>query len=282
MNGKVIFLIAFLAVISGVYGLIGTLRSSPERAENDAPERQVHYVTLWRANTELAKGTPLTPARVTREQVEMGSALKLGFNEDVELDFTPTVLLNTSIKQGEWIWSEFQTRPEQPGYIDLLISEGMTLYPLQVTTRNLIANFIHPGDHIDILAVSSPKVNLAVNSDALPHFSGVEASIFLHNVKVMSIGTERSRLLDDEEANRAVSAQQVSDNEGKTTVVVEIAPSDIARLSLAQRTMHIEVYRSYRYQQPLHADVRDVIKNYTGIEELRGPRDSSSSLEGVL
>lgn len=279
MNGKKVFVIALMAVISGVYGVIDILRPAVSEATANLPQAPaLQYVTLWRSNTDLAKGMAITPAQVVREQVELQEAAALGFKSDVKLDFSPTVLLNSPIKKGEWIWEEYQTKPGEPGYIDLMITEGMTLFPLQVSAKNLITNFIHPGDYVDILSISSPKINLATVKEVLPYFAGTEATIFLHHVKVMSIASGSKQIFSKNDIGENVNAQHAVNNEQKMTVVLEVKPSDIARLSLAQRAMHIEMYRSYEYQSPLHADLRSIINNYTDVEELRGSSKVSSNL----
>ena len=139
----------------------------------------------------------------------------------------------------------------------------MTLYPLEVSDQNLINDYIRPGSYIDILTVSSPNDNLAKNIDKPKRFKGLKASMFLKHVKVLNIG-------GDDEDDSSVTARSPINEDGLTTVVVEVKPDDLAKLALAQRTMHIEIYRSQTYNKPEYAEVRNVIDNYTGIEELRG------------
>lgn len=265
MSSKVIFIVAFLAIVSGIYGVYDALNSKPvtESVVEIIEEQPVRYITLWRAREHVPKGKPLTADAVSREQVPLEQAVQLGVKEDVQLDFDPATLVNTVLEPGQLVFPEHQTRQDQPGYIDLLVRDGMTLYPLQVTTKNLINDFIRPGDFIDILTVSSPAVNLSSQTEKLNRFQGVKASLFLKKVRVMNIGGEAL-------SNNAVSAQAALETDGMTTVVIEVPPTELARLSLAQRTMHIEVYRSHDYANPLKAEVRDVIDNYPGVEELRG------------
>ncbi len=64
------------------------------------------------------------------------------------------------------------------------------------------------------------------------------------------------------------------------TIIIEVDPDQISRLALAQRTMHIEVYRSQSYKQATHVEVRNIIDNFTGVEELRGAAVASRLGEG--
>ncbi|MGF1724406.1 Flp pilus assembly protein CpaB [Photobacterium nomapromontoriensis] len=273
MNSKIIFLIAFIAVVTGLYGLYDAFTKKPHQEApiiiEMVPEKTVRYITLWRAKEDLNRGSPITTSQLNREQIVFEDAIELGFKDDVKLDFESSTLLNSSIAKGDFVYPEQQTSKSQPGYLALLITEGMTLYPLQVTSKNIINDFISPGDYIDILAVSSPVANLATQSEILDQFHGVKASIFLKKVKVMNIdiGNGESDKNDNDEF---FIARSKNASDSMITVVIEVSPSELARLSLAQRTMHIEIYRSHAYKKPLHAEVRDVIENYSGVEELRG------------
>jgi len=190
MNTKVIFIIAFFAVITGVYGVIDTLIPKQEAQgieEASVVNEDIQYITLWRAKKDLLKATPVLISQLKREQVVLNDAIQLGIKKDVKLDFTVTTLLNSNINQGELVLPEHQLSKGQTGYIDLLIDDGMTIYPLQITTKNLIENFIKPGDYIDIMTVSSPVNNLAESGKLSNDFRGVNASLFMKRIKVINI-----------------------------------------------------------------------------------------------
>ncbi|GAL31486.1 Flp pilus assembly protein RcpC/CpaB [Vibrio variabilis] len=200
--------------------------------------------------------------------MELTQALDEGVRSDVELDFNPSTLFNTDLKVGELVMPQHLTKESDPGYIDLLVTDGMTLYPLIVSNKNLISDFIRPGEYIDILTVSSPNSNLSGAREKPIRFRGVTASLFLQNVKVLNLGKT-----DDKDKVRAVAGKN---EDGFTTIIIEIPPTEVARLALAQRTMHLEVYRSREYTEPVYADVSNVMDNYFGIQEMRG----SSSRDG--
>ncbi len=93
--------------------------------------------------------------------------------------------------------------------------------------------------------------------------------MLLRNVKVLSVGKA-----DDDDRVKATAEPSA---EGYTTVIIEIPPEEVARLALAQRTMHLEVYRALPHDQAVYADVTNVMDNYFGIEELRGSNKNSGS-----
>ncbi|MGF1790857.1 RcpC/CpaB family pilus assembly protein [Photobacterium profundum] len=274
MNSKIIFVIAFLAVLTGLYGMADTLLSTTDTASTSATEeKEIKYITVWRATSPLARGQALSPSSLTREQLTEEAALSLGINSDVTLKFEPTTLMNMDVKQGALVFPELQTSPGEAGYLNLITRGDMTLYPLTIASKNLIDNYIQPGDYIDIMAVSSPRTNLSNTTSTLENFEGVRASLLMQRIRVMSVG--QSNTLAEKAGQRSTTTSTIRpkvniSNENESTVVIEVNPDDLAKLSLAQRTMYIEIYRSQHYRQTPDADVSDVIKNYTGIVELRG------------
>lgn len=270
MRSRLALFVAFLAVLVGGVGIFHNITSTQNQnaiAEVNHPAKSaiddVQYIQVWRAAVDLERGTPIDINNVEREQLQLNIALEEGISSDIKLDFSPSTLLNKNIKQGQLVLPEYQVNESDPRYIDLLITEGMEPYSLLVSTRNLVQGYIRPGTYVDLLAVSSPQENLADEDNDAIDFSGVNAQLILQNVKVLSIG----RATQDEDA---VQSNVSSEDEHQVVIVVEVVPQAIARLSIAQKTMHLEVYRSHKYKEPIFAEVRDVIGNYSGVTELRG------------
>ena len=265
MRSRLVLLVAIVALIVGALGVIDLFKSDPQPIATAAVVENTNeeYVAVWMTTEAYEKGHAISAQGVVKQQLPLNEALALGVREDAQISFSPSILLNRSLDLGDIVLPEYQVSPGQPGYIDLLVTEGMTLYPLEVSDQNLINDYIRPGSFIDILTVSSPNDNLAQNIDKPKRFKGVKASMFLKHVKVLNIG-------DDAKGDSSVTARSPSKENGLTTVVIEVKPDDLAKLALAQRTMHIEIYRSQTYNKPEYAEVRNVIDNYTGIEELRG------------
>ncbi|MCR9941190.1 Flp pilus assembly protein CpaB [Vibrio owensii] len=270
MRSRLALFVAFLAVLVGGVGIFHNITSTQNQnaiAEVNHSAKSaiddVQYIQVWRAAVDLERGTPIDINNVEREQLQLNIALEEGISSDIKLDFSPSTLLNKNIKQGQLVLPEYQVNESDPRYIDLLITEGMEPYSLLVSTRNLVQGYIRPGTYVDLLAVSSPQENLADEDNDAIDFSGVNAQLILQNVKVLSIGGATQ----DEDA---VQSNVSSEDEHQVVIVVEVVPQAIARLSIAQKTMHLEVYRSHKYKEPIFAEVRDVIGNYSGVTELRG------------
>ncbi|MCG9543714.1 Flp pilus assembly protein CpaB [Vibrio sp. Isolate33] len=277
MRSRIVLFIALLAFGFGCYGLIDmitqTQQASPTTADQPAPVTK-QFVAVWSLNRSLSRGEPISTSDVTKQQLVLKDALSYGIKEDTVIDFSPSTLLNRDLNKGEIILPEYQTPQGGAGYIDLLISEDMTIYPLQVSATNLVEDYIRPGVFVDVLTVSSPSSNLADNADHPSEFHGVKASLFLKHVKVLAID-----YIDPE--SKTSSAKVIKPSQeakaGYSTVVIEIHPEQLANIALAQRTMHMEVYRSQTYKKPVYAEVRNVITNYTGIEEYRGTNKTAST-----
>ncbi|PTO57733.1 Flp pilus assembly protein CpaB [Vibrio splendidus] len=265
MRSRLVLLVAIAALIVGALGVVDLFKGEPQSTTTAevVEEKNEEHVAVWMTTEPYEKGRAIDAQGVVKQQLPLSEALTLGVREDAQISFSPSILLNRSLNAGEVVLPEYQVMPGQPGYIDLLVTEGMTLYPLKVSDKNLINDYIRPGTSIDILTVSSPNDNLAGNIDKPKRFRGVKASMFLKNVKVLNIG-------NDATGDSSITARAPSKEDGLTTVVIEVSPDELPKLALAQRTMHIEIYRSQTYTQPEFAEVRNIIDNYTGIAELRG------------
>lgn len=269
MRTLLIICVGIVALIVGGLGIADLLNNKPQTTViREVVKEKDEYVAVWITTKTFEKGDEITSDGLVKQQLPLNEALSLGIREDTTIKFSSSVLLNRGLDKGEIVLPDYLVAPEQPGYIDLLVSEGMTLYPLKVSSRNLINDYIRPGTLIDILTVSSPNENLAENIDKPKGFRGVEASMLLKRIKVLNVGSSGEG--SDGSENSYVSAQAPSEEDGMITVVIEVDPNELARLALAQRTMHIEIYRSQTYTRSESAEVRNVIDNYTGIEELRG------------
>lgn len=265
MRSRLVLLVAIAALIVGALGAVDLFKTEtePNTADEVVVEKSEEHVGVWIATEALKKGHAVNAQDVVKQQLPLSEALKLGVREDTQISFSPSILLNRNLRSGDVVLPEYQVSPGRPGYIDLLVTENMTLYPLKVSDKNSINDYIRPGSFVDVLTVSSPHANLAGNLDKPKRFRGVKASMFLKHVKVLNIG-------NDDTGDRSVTARSPSEEAGLTTVVIEVSPDDLPKLALAQRTMHIEIYRSQTYSQPEFAEVRNIIDNYTGVNELRG------------
>ncbi|MFD2176223.1 Flp pilus assembly protein CpaB [Veronia pacifica] len=263
MNSRVIFIIAFIAIMTGLYGIYDLVNNNdPVAVENTPQQKDIHYFSLWKTTKNIHKGSKVTDAELVRVTLPEDEALALGISHDVELNRDSTTLFRGDIPEGKWVFPEMLATKGSPGYLHLITDTDMTLYPLSVSTRNLITDYIQPGDRIDVVAVSSPSANLAQSENlGLDSFSGVSADVLLSGVKVISIAQDNEYGIDP----------VVKASEGTmSTVVIEVNPDILPVLTLAQRTSYLEIYLNQPGRIHQGVDVSDVIKNYSGVLELRG------------
>ncbi|GEA60667.1 Flp pilus assembly protein CpaB [Vibrio comitans] len=275
MNSRVIFFISFICISIGLFVLFKNVSA---RTEDNEQQKQDAYVSesverqlvLWKANRHIERGQQVTKGDFNRIEVNESDAHKIAVFSDVQLLIESDTLANKTIAKDEWVFANFLTNPDDGGYLDLLASEGMILYPLPISTSNLINNYIRSGDFVDIVSVSSPEVNLADQDARISQFRGVTAGTIIRNVKVLAF--EQNTVEDDGKSvsKTTISPRMSSKNDSKTIVVLEIEPEFVSKLSLAQRTMHLEMYRSHANSIIPMANMTDVIENYQGIRELRG------------
>ncbi|MEZ9550997.1 Flp pilus assembly protein CpaB [Vibrio breoganii] len=285
MNSRLIFILSFIFV---AFGLFAVMQNVNARAEANAKKqvqaqveekKEVKFV-LWRSKQELSRGEVVTNNKLERVVLPELEANALGVNSDVNVGLVQDSRANHNIPAGEYVFPEMFTSPDKAGYLDLLASEGTILYPLPISTINLINNYIRPGDMVDIISVSSPLTNLADTGARITQFQGVKARTIKRGVKVLAF---EQKPVDPKEqqaqSGSTISARVSAQGNSKTTVVIEVEPEFVSKLSLAQRTMHLEIYRSQVTGEIPSANMSDVIENYQGIRELRGAETQTTNVE---
>lgn len=191
MNSRLIFILSFVFVAFGLFAVMQNVNARAEanakkQVEAQAEERREVKYVLWKTKEDIKRGEPVTKNKLERVILPEAEANALGVNRDVELALVEDSRANHDIDGGTYFFSEMFTNPDQAGYLDLLASEGKILYPLPISTINLINNYIRPGDLIDIISVSSPLTNLADTGARITQFQGVKARTIKRGVKVLA------------------------------------------------------------------------------------------------
>ncbi|MEZ9418963.1 Flp pilus assembly protein CpaB [Vibrio breoganii] len=286
MNSRLIFILSFIFVAFGLFAVMQNVNARAEanakkQAQAQVEEKKEVKFVLWRSKHDLARGEVVTKNKLERIVLPELEANEFGVNSDIDVGLVQDSRANHNIPAGTYVFPEQFTAPNQAGYLDLLASEGNILYPLPISTINLINNYIRPGDLVDIVSVSSPSTNLSDVNAKISRFEGVQANALIRNIKVLAI--EQAPLTEEEVNNRSnssqISARVSASGSDKTTVVIEIAPDFVSRLTLAQRTTHLEIYRSQGGNGIPSAKMSDVLNNYHGIRELRGAESNVTNVE---
>ncbi|UJF17520.1 RcpC/CpaB family pilus assembly protein [Vibrio sp. SS-MA-C1-2] len=281
MNSRIIFIVSFSIIAFALYSVVDTINSRADAKANAAIQKatqkvKVEQLTFWQAKSDLSKGTVVSNSDFQKVILPKPEAVKIGFNQSVKLPLTADSILKESITEYQWITADFIANPKDRGYLDLLTTEGMVLYPLTISTSNLINNYIQSGDLVDIMAISSPTTNLSGATLRIGNYDGIQARILFNKVRVVAF-EQKPKVTDDKKnkdktpvSHLTISPRVSAAGEFQTTMVVEVDPENISKLALAQRTMYFEIYRSHPTKTIPEANVGDVINNYQGIRELRG------------
>lgn len=270
MNSRLIYFVSFCVISFSLYLLYGSLYGGKPEGKYSEPTTKM--VTVWKARKEINRGDKVSKEDFERVLLEESKAHVIGFSQDEEIPLTFDSLANRDVNKGDWVMPEFISNYRDAGYLDLLATEGMVLFPLTISTKNLIKNYIRPGQLVDVISVSSPRTNLSESMSKISDFKGLKLKTVLNEVKVLFIRqdfeNETINLLDQ---NEFITPHVVAKGELETTVVLEIPPEYIPILSLAQRTMRLEIYKSSDIL--VHeAEMTDIMDNYRGILELRANR----------
>ncbi|WP_026957754.1 RcpC/CpaB family pilus assembly protein [Aliagarivorans taiwanensis] len=269
MNSKLVFFFALCSLLLGVFGLVGQLTSKSMASVDNtdwqqlAPEAEEIKVRLWRAKRGLGKGEVFELAMVEAVVLDREQANEAGFTEDVLLSPRVGGRLNQDIEEGDWVDQWQITQAGEKGFLSLITTPGKTLYPLNVSTRNQVKDYMNAGDYIDVIAIGSPQRNLSNDLAQIDQYQGVIATKLLSDALLVSITFGEMQGSDADPIN-------VANSDLEATLVIEVEPQDVGRLALAQRSMHIEAYPSDQGIMDNDVALRDVIKNYDGVIELRG------------
>lgn len=269
MNSKLVFFFALSALLLGVFGLVGQLTSKSMASVDNtdwsqiAPEPKETKIRLWRAKRALEKGEVFELAMVESVVLDIEEANAAGFTDDVLLNERVGGRLNQAVDEGAWVDQWHITQAGEKGFLSLITTPGKTLYPLNVSTRNQVKDYLNAGDYIDVIAIGSPKRNLSNDLAQIDQYQGVMATKLLSDALLVSITY-------DEVMGSDADPMNVAGSDAEATLVIEIDPQDVGRLALAQRSMHIEAYPSDQGIMDSDVGLRDVIKNYDGVVELRG------------
>lgn len=275
-NSKLIVALIFCAAMLMVLGVADFMRPEPVAITTpDVPEPEKHYA-VWQMSRPSLRGEYTKDLSLRRVVLSEKDAHQHGINRDILPKMTMTTILRHTKEQDSFLFEDDLAQVGDDDYIEFLITEGKAVYPLTISSANLIEGFIRAGDYVDVLAVSSPNINLA-DDNQVSRFDGVKTKLLLEKIRVLSVGQDRWSKKNDVK----LAARQDQTSMNRVTLIVEVEPQHVPKLTLAQRTMYLEVYKSQEVTSAPSIYVSDIIDNFTGVVEIRG-RKQSGELKDVL
>ncbi|OZS41402.1 Flp pilus assembly protein CpaB [Photobacterium sanguinicancri] len=262
MKQRITYLFALLALGVGLYGVFTELfkPEAPVVVQQQGPI--IKKVKVWLATANIQKGQNFNTGLLSSEQrLEEEADFAL-----LDLPYNQGAVFRHNVKSGEMLTQEDLITPDQPDYIDTIISAGMTPFPLAVEQRHIIAAGVQAGDYIDILALTSLQQNMS-SSDRVesPRAANIDVKPLLNRVRVLAV---QGKTYDDQDL------VNYGTDEASTfvTLVLEIPHRFISKMTLARRLSALEIYKSKTNSRIPNAQTKDILPGYQGIVEMRGSR----------
>ena len=254
MNIKLMIVIAIIAIGVGVYGMNHRKIISPSTPKVEVKEKTI---AVYVAKKQLQPGDSITSQTVSIENWSETKARSQGITGAISINYSLDPVAKVIIEPGTVISKSSFAIETDVDYIDFIIHEGMTPYPLQVESKSIIGGVIRTNSFVDIMALASGSQNLA-NDRSIKSYKDVSLSPILTNIKVLKISEEK------------LSAKGKSADE-KSTLILEVTPKQVATLTIAQRIAQLEIHQSVKgaTAKDLSANAGDVLESYHAIREFR-------------
>jgi len=270
------FIIAFIAILLSLVGLFNNF-SSPNASEFQAvgsvPKKEIVLTQVWRSTTTIKPGQILNQNLFISEKIPETEAQKLGLTAG-PLNFVKASISGTTIAADELLLAQHIIAPNDANYINLILTPGMTPYPLQLDALAIYGGKIAAGDSIDVITLTSKRSNIASNS-RISDFSDITVSPLLISRRVLAVyGDEKiTGLLPGEKKSIQQNKKNTEANKSeKITLVLELSRPDAAKMAIAKRIGIIEIYKSVglAIAQGTRAVTKDVLPELNTITEFRG------------
>ncbi len=258
MRSKIIMSIALIVILISLYSLSGLLLPKEIAQSIQPAQAPEQSYKVWFAKRDLPIGEKLQRADLQIKIIPEKEAFSLGITQDVTLDIIKDAVWNGHIDKGAVVTQDLLTRPDDDGYVELIIAENRVPFVIEVNQSSIIGGFISYGSVVDVLALSSTKQILA-NEERVSSYKGLSVSPVLMDIRVLKIEINR---LDNIRKNLA---------ENKVTLVLELTRKQVAILTIAKRIAELEIHKSVgKYLgSELEANSGDVLANFKAITEYR-------------
>lgn len=260
MGQRVVFLIGFVCVFLGVFGLYLQMEGSKSAVESDV----VHVnddlkIRMILSNQDLAKGTPVQPEYFRYVYVNESEALANGIAEDQKIEFEAGMLLARDMRKDEFLGSNFILSPDDDNYINVQLAEGMSPYALEIPKASFYGAGINVGDLIDIVVLTSDDENIGEsgNDGRIESFRTLAVSPLITQAKVLNIDSFQE------------SREELS-------LTIELSRDEIAKMIIATKIGLVEVFRSsssIHVSNATKARTQDVLSDYQSVLEYRGSKN---------
>lgn len=260
MRTKLIFVLAAVTILFGLYGLAGTL-SAPKSEPKQAAKIVEKKIRIWRTLSDVNRGQKVSRADLVITMLPEPEAYAIGIIDDVDLNFSPGAVYAEDLSTGSLIQQFSISNPEDDGFVDLIIGENKVPYPIQVEPNSVIGGLIKSGSKVDILALTLPfeRISVDVNSSGSGRQAKMSVTPVLIGIKVLQVNS------------KIIEATRTNPIKEEFNLILELSRKQVATLTVAKRISEIEVHKSIGEYKPseLQADAGDVLSDFRSITEFR-------------
>ncbi|MCZ2722860.1 hypothetical protein O1D97_14895 [Marinomonas sp. 15G1-11] len=256
MGQRGIFLIGFICVFLGAFGLYLQMQKAPVAVSNTVALEEEKKIRVILSNQDLIKGTPVKPEYFRYSYVSESDALENGIAEDLTIEFGPGMLLAKDMHKDEYLAYHFLLSPGDINYIDSQLAEGMSPYALEIAKDNFYGSGINVGDLIDIVVLTSDEENIGNSGrdGRIDSFRTLAVSPLITQAKVLNIDT-------------------LPETRQELSLTIELSREEIAKMIIATKIGLVEVFRSspsVELSNTTRAKTQDVLSDYQSVLEYRG------------
>jgi len=257
---KLIFVLAAVTILFGLYGLAGTL-SSPKAEPKQVVKVVEKKVRTWRALNDVKRGQRVSRADMVIDMLPESEAHAIGIIGDVELTLRPGAVYSEDTDSGSLVQQFSISNPEDEGFVDLIIGENKVPYPIQVEPNSVVGGLIKSGTLVDILALTLPleRMSVDVSSSGNGRHAKMSVTPVLMGIKVLQVNS------------KIIEATRTNPIKEEFNLILELTRKQVATLTVAKRISEIEVHKSIGKYKPseLQADAGDVLSDFRSITEFR-------------
>lgn len=253
MRTKLLMIFAFLAISVGLYGVLNpTKKEHLSKIQHIVEDKPIFYHVYFFIN-DVKSGDYVSRRDFELRRLSSDEAEKLGIFGDLSIATPAGSVYRTANKADSILLQDAILSPEQPGYIDAIISSNHVPYAIKVNPETVVGGLIDYGTKIDVLAITQPSEG----------YSNTQISIepILTGIKVLQVKKEQSS-----NSGSSNTTQSINNH-----LILELTRKQVAQLTIAKKIAQIEVHKSIgNYSlNDLSSNAGDVLPNFKAIKEFR-------------
>ena len=275
MRSRFLMILSLIVLGLGLIGIIflkaTDLQEGGSVAESSISQPEKNII-IWKTKRDLEKGESISRDDLRAVKVSEQEAFDLGVDQDIEIYFVEGMVIKTAMLSETPVFPEDIVTPNQKGYFSYVIEPGYVPATVVVSEQSVVGGVVSSGSIVDVLVLASATQNLA-DRPQIRDLDSVSVAPLFMGVKVLQTKkqSESSNLGDK------ITSTSDSQEESKTTLILQLTRKQVAELTIAQNIAQIEVHLSNGETSlsALSADSGDILSDYKSVRELRAGSGSN-------